>query len=453
MKKVISVVLALSLAIGIFCGCGRKDTVLNVHVEGAVFGAEAGKTVDESVKFNADWLAKGNNKKYNGDLAQFAAIISADTYFRDKDLQKGTQNRVIIDGNDPEKYDRAQLLTGFGFTDVKFVESFREKEYTADTNDSVTMTLGYMADEKNDIFTVAIRGCFSVQEWVSVFDPGADSDGYAIATGEHAEWKNKDHFKGVDIAAERAKTFIDEFVKMHDRDGKKNSILFTGHSRGALIANVLGAFYEKNSDAKTYTYTFNCMPVTLSSDAADYKTIFNVLDPNDFYVDTLPFGEETFKRYGRDVTGKVSDGALSDADKAKYAEMFGKLFPDRISLYENNVIVKTYENAEDLEKATAEFAAIVGAEGLALEPLCTVTAMQGEGGEGPFELVVKYNGGALLIAFAKILAYGEAAHGAVVSLFAEKPEAVEIADFLFDNAAKINAGHLLKNTFELAGAK
>ena len=445
-----------------------KAVTVPVHIEGAVFGGQTDDSIEADLVFDAKWLTEGDNTVYHSELAAFSAILCADTYFREKDLAKGTQNRVLADGTDAAAYDRTALLKKIGFADAVYIETYKEKEYASDGNDSATMTLGYSdAEDGYDIFVVALRGCFSAQEWLSVFDSGFDGDDYVTYTGEHPEWTDKSCFKGVDIAANRAKEYIDAFIASHDDPARENRVLITGHSRGAALAELIGADMERTSDAKTFTYAFNAMPVTADPSAREIKTVFNVLDENDFYTNTLPFGEEAFYRFGTDLTGDI---AVSDEVKtaiaslkgrddylspdkeslALYRELFGGLFPDRASLYTAKTQTEVFDTEEQAASRKDELDKLIGAEeGLDLGVFCKTNDIA-KTADGKYAVTTEYCGGALLIGFSKTLAYGEAAHDVFVSLFTTDETACRIADFLLDHLPAITGGHLLVNTYILS---
>ena len=456
------------MAAGLLAGCAKTECSKPVQIEGAVFGGRTDDVIAAEVKFDTDWITRADNTKYNSDLAAFSALLSADSYFREKDLAKGTQNRVLF-ADPAEEYDWTSFLKAVGFTDVKHIESYKEKEYSADGNDSVTMTLGYRnVDGKYDSFAVVFRGCFSAQEWVSTFDPGSDSAAYTELTGEHSEWTDTAHFKGLDIAANRAGEFIRDFIAEHDDPGRQNCILFTGHSRGGSLANMIGADFEKNSDAKTYTYTFNTMPVTTDANAGDCRTVFNIFDSGDFYTDPLPFGGEQFFRYGTDKSLSIGDSEKvraavaelkgrddyacipGDAESA-YRELFAARFPDRASLYETESVTQVFDTEEEASARLEECLTLIGAEsGLDLGELCTMRDVV-KTGDGKYELTMEYCSAALLTSYSKVLAYGDTAYEAVKTLFAEDEAGCSIAELLVTNLPGISAGHLLINSYILAG--
>ncbi len=466
MKKLTALLLSFILAAGLLSGCAKTDFSKSVTVEGSIFGGKSDDKISTDLRFDIDWITKKDNTKYNADLAAFCALLSTDAYYREKDLAKGTQNRVLLNDS-TEEYDWTVLLKALGFTDVKYIESFRAKSYEGDGNDSATLVLAYQkVNNKYDAYVAVLRGCFSAQEWVSAFDPGCAGSAYTELTGAHPEWTNTDHFKGLDIGANRADEFIKEFIAEHDDPKAENCILFTGHSRGGSLANMLGAAYEKSASARTYTYTFNSLAVTTEKDADSYKTIFNLYDTGDFYTDVLPFGEEHFSRYGKDLSLSIADTAkakealakLKGRDdytaasaelKASYKDLFSKRFPSRSALYEMTSATQSFASEEEAAARLAACESLIGADaGLDLSEFCRMGQVT-KTADGKYELTMEYCSAALLKAFSKVLAYGNAAYEGMISLFAEDEAACELAKLMMDNAAALSGGHLMANSYVL----
>lgn len=484
-KKLIVLILAAALCLGALSSCGKKvdknkEIKLAAHVEGAIFGGKSDDSIPVSVIFNPDWLTVYDNTKYNAELAKLSALLSADAYFREKDLAKGSQNRVLPDGVASEDYTFTTLLEKLGFTDVEHAESYKQKKYDSDENDSVTMNLGHLTNEEYDVYAVVIRGCFSAGEWMSAFDPGilalsADSEetdvlGTIMDQGEkepdgHPEWKNKANLKGVDVAANRAFDFVGEFVEKYDDPKKPNRILITGHSRGAAIAEILGARFENNFAFESYTYAFNSMAVTTDEDAKNYKTIFNIFDDGDLYSDFLPFGEETYYRYGKVLSKNIAssedvltsitalkgrDDYVSAGENARkeYAELFGKRFGGRGQLG----IPMGEAAADETDEAKARLALlqelISADKGLGLEDYISLSIEE----NGPMAMLsVEYTNAVELLAIGKIFTYGQSAADAVKTLFSGDSGVCAIADFLVANAEAMSGGHLLVNSYALCG--
>ncbi len=457
-------IIALIFSILLFAGYPFKNTeyAFPVSVEGSVFGGASGDSIETELKFDSKWVTQASNKLYNGMLAQFSALLCADCYFRSKDVAKGTQNRVVFEGND--EYTQTALLEKLGYTDVKFIETYKVGQYASDTNDSATFLAAYKKiNNEYDSYIFVLRGCFSIGERLSIFDIGSASQSYKDLTGEHGEWLNADYYKGLDVAANRAKKFMEEYMSSHDDPECEDSVLLTGHSRGAAIANVLGAELEKDGKIRSYTYTFNAMPVTKAKDAASYKTVYNIFDVNDYYTNPLSFGNEEYRRYGKDISmdisksktvmskiaglkGREDYNCLAPEIKAEYDKLFGELFPDRNALYEMKSRTEYFDTPEDAQTRAEELKTIIS--GLGVSDFCKLSEINEA--DGKYTLTVSLCGGALLYGFAQIQAYGSAAYDGVVSLFSGDSSACRLAQIINDNSDALNGGHLIANGYILS---
>lgn len=466
MNKFLSYLLALLfLACSVFGDGGM--TTQPVHVEGAIFGGTAGDSIALDLHFDPAWITESNSTVYNKDLAQFSALLSADSYFREKDLAKGTQNRVLTDGTDSAAYTPTALLTSLGFSDVRYVESYKTGAYETDLNDSVTLTLGYLDDGKHDCFVIAVRGCFSAGEWFSAFDLGAGAAGLNAET--HPEWTDGALLKGFAVAAQRAADIAAEYMAAHDDPAKENCVLVTGHSRGGAIAQILGAFFEDDPTVWSCAYTFNALPVTEDPIAKYYGTVFNVFDSGDFFSNIFVFKNTPLYHYGRVLSKDIAtDPALREqiaalkgrddyraADAAflkEYAELFGKIFPTREDLDTQKTVRRSYSKKSSAQNALDKCRGLVSASsGLDLEELFTMTDVS-KTSKGKYVYDISYTGSTLLEAMGKILTYGQTAADAVKTLFAEDADMCALADLIMENAAGINGGHLLINSYVLAGS-
>ncbi|MBO4836430.1 MAG: hypothetical protein J5564_01920 [Clostridia bacterium] len=95
------------------------------------------------------------------------------------------------------------------------------------------------------------------------------------------------------------------------------AILVTGYSRGAAVANMLGAMLtDIFGEERVYVYTFAC-PRTVRGEVPVYHNIFNVINPADI-ITHLPLLQWGVGRYGADIELPVRDTSLSEAARAGY---------------------------------------------------------------------------------------------------------------------------------------
>ena len=266
------------------------------------YPATDGSTITCSVDFVLDYkaLLDGKNTIYSKDLAKLSILYSSDIY---EDLYiKFTSGTT--GGSDTT----TNLGKKLGLKDVKSFK-INASDYSVDKNDITEFFVGHKniiyKGVVREVIIVAVRGTNDTNaEWSSNFDVGADTKEYYNAMGKsHPDWKNKSNHKGFDVAANRVydklKTYINQYV---DSDAQ-TSILLTGHSRGAAIANILGQMFTDNTSFKTYAYTFAAPNTTTAKNAATYKNIFNIVNKDDI-IPFLPLKEWGFTNYG--VTKSIS---------------------------------------------------------------------------------------------------------------------------------------------------
>lgn len=459
-KRITSFIFSLIMFIS--CAVGKTEYNFPVTVQGAIFGGSEGDEISLDLKFDSGWITKADNYIYNGNLAAFSAILCSDSYFRAKDVSKGTVNRVLAGSE--QDYTQTALLEKLGYTDVRFIETYKLKQYAADTNDSATFVIGYKnIDDEFDSYIIVVRGCFSIGERLSAFDPGCDSESYTALTGEHGEWTNKNYFKGYDTAVCRATEFIGEYMDEHGSESREDAVLLTGHSRGASLANIIGADFENDESIKSFTYTFNSTPVISDSGAKKYGTIFNLFDKNDYYTDPFPFADEHFVRYGRDISINISKCGmirkklsgikgeddyicLSPLAREEYDNLFAGCFPNRASLYVMKSVTETYNSDEEASARLDELKSFIS--GLGISDFCSVSDVSENNGK--YEIKISYCGAAILFGFAQIQAYGSAAYDAVISLFKDDTAGCRMAEIIFDNLVGLGGAHLLVNGYAMS---
>ncbi len=96
------------------------------------------------------------------------------------------------------------------------------------------------------------------------------------------------------------------------------AFLVTGHSRGAAVANILGAeLTQRFGESNVFVYTF-ATPRTVRGEYKAYGNIYNIINPADL-VTYLPLPQWGFERYGIDIELPVENTTLLEAARAAYA--------------------------------------------------------------------------------------------------------------------------------------
>lgn len=370
LPAIISIVLALSFIVAVSTVAYADDSTEvtgTFTVQGKTFGSEkeavVARTLDGSDPyFSYRWLTTYSNTAYNKNLATIAALMVTEAY---------NDCYVSMHGEGGDVKQETILITDLGFDDIKLVKLNR-KNFAVDKNDLTEVSLGHriltVNGKKYNAFVAVIGGTRGTEaDWLSNYDVGCDSDAYyeiPSVGSSHPDWVNKARHKGFDVSATRIKKEIDRYISEYSVDGAENTLLITGHSRGASIANILGTYYEDSPAIKSYTYAFACPPTTTEGDAltGSYRTIFNLINSDDF-TSIMPLPEWGFKRYGTDITMNVSENAAlvktinsyrTDGDYKKpnlavLKKKFLEMVPTRESLYKT-VVYETVYGLDDLVK-------------------------------------------------------------------------------------------------------
>ncbi len=193
-------------------------------------------------------------------------------------------------------------LAGFGFQDADASAFAHRNDLDASDferdADLVAYAMGhrFVRDESGamvPLVAMVVRGTSHTLEWAS--DANVASD---VRDGNY----NVEYHEGFDAAADEAYGQLARYMAHHGIDLRAARIWITGHSRGAAVANLIGAFLCESGEVDpehVFTYAFATPPATRRKDTADeaFAGIFNVVDPEDLIV-RMPLASWGFRRFG-----------------------------------------------------------------------------------------------------------------------------------------------------------
>ncbi len=249
-------------------------------------------TSNVSLSMDYRWFF-GDNTKYNEELSVTSSLLASAVYDKSELAIRDALNQNKTSGKSVE-----DVLNFFGMPNA-----VRKSIETTDVHKS-ELAIGHRkvascGTEKN-VVAVVIRGTnMTLDEWSSNFEIGNLSMFDSIP-----DWKTAEHHAGFDVAAVRMMRMIDAYMAEHHLNESDTVYWITGHSRGAAIANLIGAYYEK-SGKTAFTYTFASPNTTLSKNAASSRSIFNILNSDDF-VPYLPMEGWGYTRYGRSASLSIA---------------------------------------------------------------------------------------------------------------------------------------------------
>ena len=264
--------------------------------------ATGSQTISTEVAWDDDWFFR-DPTVYNHDLATTCSVLSA---------VANSESAYYQAGSDSPAYMEA-ALAALGFEEISTAsyqyrsEIFDEVvDLITDTDDVVAYSVaakrvtGGGGAEKT-LFLVSIRGSYG-SEWLSDLNMG-DAAAYDMDEITHEGFAQAAR-EIVDVLAER----VTEEAGLDGTDDI--CLLFTGHSRGAAVANIAAAYADEMSQGLRvlaplegiYCYTFATPEVTTFDNARDalYDNVFNVMNPSDL-VPRLPLASWGYERYGHDL--------------------------------------------------------------------------------------------------------------------------------------------------------
>lgn len=263
----------------------------NVRIAGGNFGEiedEYGQKIGDAslsltLSYDPRWLTVLPSYNCYPELAKFASIISAGTYGGVSLLTDGVGGVGELPA----------LLESFGFKNYS-----RQSVTSPDGKDLEDVTEVIMASREDVIdnteyttFVIIVMGTNGIEQWSSNFDVG-DPDEFG--TDLHPDWKNINNHKGFDVTANRANLVAETYMNQYQKSGSQRRVLYTGHSRGAGVANILGSMHPSDSIA----YTFAAPNTTTAP--IGYSNIHNIVNSNDL-VSSVPTSHMGYSRYGQDI--------------------------------------------------------------------------------------------------------------------------------------------------------
>lgn len=251
-----------------------------------------------------------DNTIYNSKISTISSLMAALVYNGQSlvDFPDETEENSYVD----------QLLRKHGMKEVRTFEladMYNDQHIT-------DVVFGHHRIKYNgkikEIIAVVIRGTNSTtEEWSSNFDIGCDDIFYNNnPIPKNEDWVNIENHMGFDIAATRVIKLLNTYLsEVKDLDSSAIKTLWiTGHSRGAGIANIVGA--ELDNKYETFVYTFaSPMTTTVSEDEArSHNTIFNIINKDDI-ITFMPLGKTEdsdnlgwgFLRFGNDKPVSVNE--------------------------------------------------------------------------------------------------------------------------------------------------
>ncbi len=232
-----------------------------------------------------------DNSVYNEELSKLSVLFAAEIYAGHTLALSGTSGNNTTAGSSI-----TEVMDFFGMESTTSVSL----NTLYDDIHLSEVAMGYhnaaVNGELKTIIAVTVRGTNStIEEWSSNCDIGDLS-----TDTPDDDWRNPLNHKGFDITANRVMDEVEKYIDQNklDRDGIVYWV--TGHSRGAAIANIVGANLEK-AGKTAFTYTFAAPNCTLDTQAHSYTSIFNVINEDDF-VPCLPMEYWGYTTYGRATT-------------------------------------------------------------------------------------------------------------------------------------------------------
>lgn len=242
-------------------------------------------SIKGSLEYSLNWFASKSTTEFDKNIAKLA-LVSLDDAFK-------------FDGKKETTSAHMPTLDQLGFSDISFI-TLNADDYEQDKYDLTTFSIANKTFEYENgqyqLFVVSYQGTKTLEDNLSNFDIGINNKNYMLSENMHPEWTHKHNHKGYDIASNRSIKKVDEYVNAHKASNATPVYLFTGHSRGGAICNLVAKeFTDRN--VKTFAYTYAAPTATDDENAKNYTNIFNITNTTDL-VPYLPPEEVGLTLFG-----------------------------------------------------------------------------------------------------------------------------------------------------------
>lgn len=268
-------------------------------------------------------------KKYNKNLCTASLIFSSMIY---SGASFAYSNSVPYDGGTASTVKSiTNLLQVHGMSNVVDYKLTTSQYHDDDLSE---VALGHHAvtynGETKQVVAVVIRGTNgTIEEWSSNFDMGNRRQ-----FNSFADWQDSNNHKGFDVASNRIMDYLEDYSNKNGLNSGNVVFWVTGHSRGAAIANLVSA--KLIDQGKTvFGYTFAAPNTTVSTSAgnAEYRSIFNLVNEDDF-VPCVPMTAWNFRRFGVSATIDMTSSMENE-----WHDLVGKFWYNQMSAKNLNELV------------------------------------------------------------------------------------------------------------------
>ena len=307
---------------------GSIDTEIILNEKGIVgaFEAEIGFKATVGGK-NAYTTVEWDDGWFDLPSTDYVTHSWSSTIFNDE-LHELATTAAVLSGSAYERGLARNALETLGFeigSDGSYYPS--KNDYNNESKggiNQVAYTFGIRETAQGyPVIAVVIRGTPNNVEWLSNLNI---SDSAEEDIGAH---------EGFTHAAYEVFQALTQYVEKHDEkyDISNARVLITGHSRGAAVANVLGAMLTNGngtlasnlSEERIYDFTFAC-PTTVKQPDSGCDNIYNIVNPEDI-VTEIPLSRWGYGRHGITLCLPSKSNTSSTDYQTKYNRM-NALFSD-----------------------------------------------------------------------------------------------------------------------------